>query len=51
MSEQDIEALVETIMRTRYGRYEDYANEEERAYWRKFLTEEEVNKDETVVRE
>jgi len=50
MSEQDVEALVEIIMRTRYGKYEDYVNEEERAYWRKFLTKD-VSKDDSMVRE
>lgn len=50
MTEQEIDDLVETIMRTRYGKYEDYANEKEREYWRKFLTEDK-NKNDTMVRE
>lgn len=52
LSDKDIEDLVETIMRmSNNGDYAKYMDEQARAKWRKFLKEEEVKKDETVVRE
>lgn len=51
-SDKEVEDLVETIMRaTNCGSYEAYTDEKAREKWKKFVTEEEVNDDETVVRE
>lgn len=52
LSDKEIDDLVETIMRySNTDNYDAYTDEETRAKWRKFLKEEEVKKDETVVRE
>lgn len=51
-SAKEVDDLVETIMRcTNCGSYEVYADEKTREKWKKFVTEEEVKNDETVVRE
>lgn len=50
LSEKELEDMVETIMRSsNTGSYDTYSDEEIREKWRKFLKEEEVRKDETVV--
>lgn len=51
-SDKEVEDLVETIMRaTNCESYEVYCDEKIRDKYRKFIKDEEVNNDETVVRE